>query len=89
MLTIKSELKGSRVDVSIEGNTYGDRLNVNRDNILAENYWADSEVNEADLDELEDDVFWEITNEEGEWYEMFTSLAEEDGLNEVCVVGKY
>jgi hypothetical protein len=89
MLSITTELNDTRVDVSIWADTYGDRFNVKRVNILAETYCGDSDVNDGDLDSLENDVFWEISNEEGEWYDRFTELAQDNGLSEVCVVGKY
>lgn len=89
MLKIKSELKGHRVDVSIWGNTYGDRFNIKHTGVVAENFYVVDEITEKDLNDIEYEVFWQISDEEGEWFDRFTELAVENGFSEICVVGKY
>jgi len=89
LITITTDINYNRVDVSIWGNTYADRFNVRRDQILAEDFGGDGEVSEEALNALEEEVFAQIDNEEGGWYEQFSELAEEAGFSEVCVVGKY
>tara|TARA_R110000850_G_scaffold275955_1_gene416444 strand:- start:27795 stop:28073 length:279 start_codon:yes stop_codon:yes gene_type:complete len=90
LFSAETTINGVLATVNLRAfNQYGSRVNIKRDDVLVEELFTAEELTDKDLTEFEDEVYWQISNEEGEWYDRFTKLVRSEGLSEVCVVGKY
>jgi len=73
---------------------YGNRLNIKHEDVFVEEVYQDGVVLDSDefpgiYEEIELEIFNQIDEQKGDYYSLFAEKVYENGLEELCLSGKY